>query len=107
MKSNIAEYVTEDDKWVEEESRIAYTLLLARITQIKETEGFSEVMNLLLDISNFNGNNYVKEAHEMTYLEGRRSVFHDFLGVLEDCDSTLYPRLLLKRAKELEDGRRK
>ena len=38
------------------------------------------------------------------YQEGKRAVGLEILALLEDADSTIYPRMLLNKAKEKENG---
>lgn len=94
------EYLTPEEEEELVKSNKERELMLRRIQGIMQTEGFSEFINLLLDISNFNGNNYTTDNSLLSYMEGRRSVFCDVLAVLEDCDATFYPGLLIKRSRE-------
>jgi hypothetical protein len=96
----------EENAEKEKDDKKRYLLKITRIREIMDTKGFYEVMNLLLDISNFNGNNYVTNSDETVYLEGRRSVFTDMLAVLEDCDLYYYSKLLKEKAMEVENERR-
>jgi hypothetical protein len=96
----IVEYATDTDRLKKEDEDKRRTLAISRVRDILETQGFSEIINLVLDISNFNGNNYSNDIKDMVYMEGRRSVCLDLLGFLEDCDPTYYARLLLKRAED-------
>lgn len=67
-------------------------------------EGFPRFLMLLLDITNFNGNNYTGERGDTDYMLGRASVFGDILPILDSIDVTLYPRILLNRAKEIKEN---
>jgi hypothetical protein len=97
---------SEENAEAEKDDKKRNLLRIARIREIMHTKGFYEVVNLVLDISNFNGNNYVPNSDETVYLEGRRSVFIDMLAVLEECDLYYYSKLLKEKAEEVENGRR-
>lgn len=56
---------------------------------------FSFLMKILLDITNFNGNNYTEDVNTTYHLGGRSSVMYDLLAVFTDIDPTFYPRTLL------------
>lgn len=105
MKAHIDEYTTEEEKRQLEDEQRKATVVRLRIREIMETEGFEELIKILLDISNFNGNNYTEVTQRFYHMEGRRSVFSDVLAVLEDCDPTYYPRLLLRIAEDVKNAR--
>lgn len=99
------EYLSEEERKGIDEQEKRMVLARQRIAQIINTEGFEELIKIILDFSNFNGNNYGEGEGDFAYKEGRRSIFHDLLGTLEEIDPEFYPKLLLKMAGELKDER--
>ena len=57
---------------------------------------FYQLIKILLDITNFNGNNYTDDTHLTYHLGGRSYVMYELLSILGEVDPTFYPRTLLK-----------
>lgn len=100
------EYLPEGSITESKEEAKRRALFASRVKELMLNKGFDSFINFLLDISNFNGNNYTDDTRLSAYLEGRRSVFFDVLEILEDADPTFYPQLLLKKSLEYKNAER-
>lgn len=75
------------------------------LKNLMEHKDFFILMKILLDITNFNGNNYTEDTHLTYHLGGRSYVMYELLSHLGDVDPTFYPRTILK-IMEADNDRR-
>lgn len=100
----ISEYLTQDQKRLEKELDKLRALEDNELRELFSHPAFARFVIILMDITNFNGNNYTGERGDTDYLLGRASVFGDILPILDSIDPTMYPRILLNRAKEIMEN---
>lgn len=103
MPDIIEEYISEGEKEILEIQKKERAAFLLKINSLMAHSNFEDFISFLLDITNFNGNTYGNDTYSTEYFTARRSVFIEILGVLEAADPSFYPRLLLKRIKEVKD----
>lgn len=82
----------------------AYRAMLLDIKDAVKTPGGQKLLLYLIELTNVNGNNFSANGRETNYLLGRASVGLDILSLCEEIDPTLYPRMLMERAKEFKNG---
>lgn len=75
------------------------------LRNLMEHKDFFIFMKILLDITNFNGNNYTEDTHLTYHLGGRSYVMYELLNYLGAVDPTYYPRILLKIMEADNDNR--
>lgn len=77
----------------------------AMISNIRDTmasRGAKELIMEILGYCDMYGFNLTGSV-DMAYNNGRASIGRDILGLLEEVDPTIYPRLILEKAKEIQD----
>jgi len=82
-----------------------YEILLGHVREVMKTKSGKEFVWWILDESNIYGNIFTGNSHTY-FLEGKRALGLDIIGLIQDMDKTAYARLLLDKqiTKEDDDG---
>jgi hypothetical protein len=100
MSEDFKEYLQESDIARLREQEKLKSLFLLDMAELMKDKKAQDFIIYLLDFTNINGNNYTGNNDETNHRLGRASVGFHLLGLMEEVDPTLYPRILLNHAKE-------
>jgi len=77
---------------------IEYGVLIANTRELLKSRQGQDFVWHVLSICNIYGDHFTGDSHSY-YLEGKRAVGLEILGLLEEVDKTAYAQLLLNKQK--------
>jgi len=82
---------------------LEYHALIENVRELMKLRQGKEVIWYILSLCNLYGDIFTGNSRTF-YEEGKRAVGLEILGLLEEADKTIYPRLLLERTKGVENA---
>lgn len=94
------EFDVQEEERKELEARKARAMFVSDMRDIMSDSRVQKLLINLLEFSNVNGDNFTGDNNLTNYNVGRASMGTYIIGMMEEVDPTIYPRMLLKYVKE-------